>query len=91
MSARRWPWWSPRPLQAQDAADAIEVDYDVLHAIVDLKEAASDEVKVHDELDSNVIHSWTYHGYWEALGLESRSPRSTPPRNATTPSWSPRR
>ena len=52
---------------AQDAADAIEVDYDVLPAIINLKEAASDAVKVHDELDSNIIHTWTYHGYWEAL------------------------
>ncbi len=61
--------------QAQDAADAIEVDYDVLPAVIDLKKAASDEIKVHDELDSNVIHTWTYHGYWEALGLEDQTPQ----------------
>ena len=61
--------------QAQDAADAIEVDYDVLPPVIDLKKAASDEVKVHDELDSNVIHTWTYHGYWEALGLEDQTPQ----------------
>ncbi|MET0696693.1 MAG: xanthine dehydrogenase family protein molybdopterin-binding subunit [Acidimicrobiia bacterium] len=60
---------------AQDAADAIEVDYDVLPPVIDLKKAASDEVKVHDELDSNVIHTWTYHGYWEALGLEDQTPQ----------------
>ena len=63
------------PAQARDAADAIEVSYEVLKAIVDLKESASDKVKVHDELDSNVIHSWTYHGYWAALGLESQKPK----------------
>ena len=61
--------------QAQDAADAIDVDYDVLPAVIDLKKAASDEVKIHDELDSNVIHTWTYHGYWEALGLEDQTPQ----------------
>ncbi len=61
--------------RAQDAADAIEVDYDVLPPVIDLKKAASDEVKVHDELDSNVIHTWTYHGYWEALGLEDQTPQ----------------
>jgi carbon-monoxide dehydrogenase large subunit len=30
---------------------------------------------VHDELDSNVLHTWTYHGYWEALGLEDQTPQ----------------
>lgn len=59
---------------AQDAADAIVVDYDTLPAIIDLKEAASDVQKVHDELDSNILHTWTYHGYWEALGLEDQTP-----------------
>jgi len=61
--------------RAQDAADVIDVDYDVLPAVIDLKKAASDEVKIHDELDSNVLHTWTYHGYWEALGLEDQTPQ----------------
>jgi aerobic carbon-monoxide dehydrogenase large subunit len=61
--------------QAQDAADAIEVDFDVLPAVIDLKKAASDEIKIHDELDSNILHTWTYHGYWEALGLEDQTPQ----------------
>ena len=61
--------------KAQDAADAIVVDFDALPAVVDLKKAASDEVKIHDELDSNVLHTWTYHGYWEALGLEDQTPQ----------------
>ena len=60
--------------QAQDAADAIDVDYDVLPAVIDLKESKSDSTKVHDELDSNVLHTWTYHGYWAALGLEDQTP-----------------
>jgi carbon-monoxide dehydrogenase large subunit len=60
--------------QAQDAADAVEADFDVLPAIIDLKKSASDETKVHDELDSNILHTWTYHGYWDALGLEDQTP-----------------
>jgi carbon-monoxide dehydrogenase large subunit len=63
------------PGEAADAADAIQVDYEPLKAIVDLKEAASDKVKVHEDLDSNILHSWTYHGYWAALGLESQKPK----------------
>ncbi len=61
--------------QAQDAADAIDVDYDTMPAVIDLKEAKSDAVKVHNELDSNVLHTWTYHGYWAALGLEDQTPQ----------------
>ncbi|HVR76897.1 MAG TPA: xanthine dehydrogenase family protein molybdopterin-binding subunit [Acidimicrobiia bacterium] len=61
--------------QAQDAADAIEVDCELLPAVIDLKEAKSDTTKVHEDLDSNVIHTWTYHGYWEALGLEDQTPQ----------------
>ena len=63
------------PAQAEDAADAVQVDYEPMKAIVDLKEAASNKAKVHDDLDSNVLHSWTYHGYWDALGLESQKPK----------------
>jgi aerobic carbon-monoxide dehydrogenase large subunit len=60
---------------AQDAADAVDVDYETLPAVIDLKKAASNEVKVHEDLDSNVIHTWTYHGYWPALGLEDQTPQ----------------
>lgn len=45
--------------QAQDAADAVFVDYDVLEPVIDLKDAASDRAKVHDGLDSNILVSWT--------------------------------
>ena len=45
--------------QAQDAADAVFVDYETLQAVVDLKEAASDTTKVHDGLDSNILITWT--------------------------------
>ena len=45
--------------QAQDAADAVFVDYDVLEAVIDLKDALSDRAKVHDDLDSNTLITWT--------------------------------
>lgn len=44
--------------QAIDAAELVEVDYEPLPAVVDLKRAASDEIKVHDDLDSNILLSW---------------------------------
>jgi len=43
---------------ARDAADLIEVDYEPLPAVVDLRKSHSDEVKVHDDLDSNIVISW---------------------------------
>jgi len=43
---------------AQDAADAVIVDYDPLEAVIDLKDALSDRMKVHDSLDSNLLISW---------------------------------
>ncbi|MFQ5555247.1 MAG: xanthine dehydrogenase family protein molybdopterin-binding subunit [Acidimicrobiia bacterium] len=43
---------------AQDAADAIAVDYEPQEAVVSLKDAASDRLKVHDGLESNVLMSW---------------------------------
>ncbi|MFO7291751.1 MAG: molybdopterin cofactor-binding domain-containing protein [Actinomycetes bacterium] len=43
---------------AQDAVDAVVVDYEPLEAVVDLRDAASDRIKVHDDLDSNVIITW---------------------------------
>ncbi|MGI8822532.1 MAG: xanthine dehydrogenase family protein molybdopterin-binding subunit [Acidimicrobiia bacterium] len=43
---------------AQDAADAVLVDYDPLEAVIDLKDALSDRMKVHESLDSNLLISW---------------------------------
>ncbi len=60
---------------AQDAVEAIDFDFDTLPAVIDLKKAASDEDVIHSELDSNIIHTWTYHGYWDALGLEDQTPQ----------------
>ena len=45
--------------QAADAVDAVVVDYDPLEAVVDLEDAASDRVVVHDELGTNRSYTWT--------------------------------
>ena len=47
------------PYLARDAADAVEVDYDPLPAVIDLKAAQSGEAKVHDGMDSNILVTWT--------------------------------
>jgi aerobic carbon-monoxide dehydrogenase large subunit len=41
---------------AQDGADAITVEYDVRTPVIDLEEAATDALKVHDDLPSNTIN-----------------------------------
>jgi carbon-monoxide dehydrogenase large subunit len=56
--------------QAQDAIEAVSVDYDPLPAVVDLKESASDKVKVHDDLDSNVLVTWEGGPWGNAEGIE---------------------
>ncbi|HET9259530.1 MAG TPA: xanthine dehydrogenase family protein molybdopterin-binding subunit [Acidimicrobiia bacterium] len=44
--------------QARDAAELVEVDYDPLPAVIDLKEAAADAALVHDDLETNVVVTW---------------------------------
>jgi carbon-monoxide dehydrogenase large subunit len=44
--------------QAHDAADEVVVDYEDLPAVLDLDEAASDRVVIHDDLGSNVSYTW---------------------------------
>ena len=46
------------PYLARDAADAVEVDYDPLPAVVDLKESLGGAMKVHDDMDSNTLVTW---------------------------------
>ncbi|MEA2002857.1 MAG: molybdopterin cofactor-binding domain-containing protein [Actinomycetota bacterium] len=43
---------------AQDAADAIFVDYEPLEAVIDLKDSLSDRVLIHEGSESNTIISW---------------------------------
>lgn len=47
--------------QARDAAEAIDLDIAELPAVVDMKAAvASDDVKVHDNLTSNLCYDWGF-------------------------------
>jgi carbon-monoxide dehydrogenase large subunit len=43
---------------ARDGADAVIVEYDPLPAVVDLEDALSDRVLVHDELGTNASYTW---------------------------------
>jgi len=44
--------------QAKDAADAVIVEYDPLPAVVDLEDARSDRVVIHDDLGTNTSYTW---------------------------------
>ena len=44
--------------QARDALEAIVVDYDPLPAVVNLEDALSDRVLVHEELGTNAAYTW---------------------------------
>ncbi len=44
---------------AADAVDAVVVDYDPLPAVVDLEDALSDRVVIHDDLGTNASYTWT--------------------------------
>src|SRR5918996_1677795 len=44
---------------AVDGVDAVEVDYDPLEAVVDLEDAASDRVVIHEGLGTNRSYTWT--------------------------------
>jgi len=51
---------------AQDAADAVFVDYEPLDVVVDLKQAFADEVQA-VEGASNVLLTWQDHNWWEGV------------------------
>ncbi len=53
-------------LQAKDASELIEVDYDVLAAVVDTATAAGNAASVHDEVPDNVCYDWG-HGNKDAV------------------------
>ncbi len=44
---------------ARDALEAIQVDYEPLAAVVDLEDALSDRVLVHDDIGTNTSYTWT--------------------------------
>ena len=60
---------------ARDAADAVMVDYDPLPAVVDVKDAVKDEVKAHEDAESNVLLTWYSHDWWPGVfELEDHRP-----------------
>ena len=59
---------------AQDAAEAVFVDYEPLDAVVDLKQAFADEIQAH-EGTSNVLLTWEDHNWWEGvIALPDQAP-----------------
>jgi carbon-monoxide dehydrogenase large subunit len=44
---------------AADAVDAVVVDYEPLEVVVDIEDAASDRVVIHDDLGTNRSYTWT--------------------------------
>jgi carbon-monoxide dehydrogenase large subunit len=43
---------------AKDAAEAVGVEYEPLEAVIDLEDALSDRVVIHDELGTNASYTW---------------------------------
>ena len=43
---------------AKDAAEAVGVEYEPLEAVIDLEDALSDRVVIHDELGTNTSYTW---------------------------------
>jgi carbon-monoxide dehydrogenase large subunit len=48
--------------QAEDAAEAVAVDWEVLPVVTDLEEAAKDDVVIHEDLGTNVVVHWSHGG-----------------------------
>jgi aerobic carbon-monoxide dehydrogenase large subunit len=48
------------PTLARDAAELVDVDYEVLPAVIDLKEAAQDKTLAHPDLGTNKSAFWQY-------------------------------
>lgn len=59
------------PLQAKDAAELIEVDYDVLPAVIDITTADQAGTAVHDDVPNNVCYDWG-HGSKDAVDAAFR-------------------
>ncbi len=52
--------------EAKDAAELIEVDYDVLPAVIDIKGAVGNATAVHDDVPNNLCYDWG-HGSKDAV------------------------
>jgi carbon-monoxide dehydrogenase large subunit len=53
--------------EAHDAADAVVVDLEALPAVVDLEEAVSDRIVIHEDLGTNKSYTWTLSPNSEAV------------------------
>ncbi|HEY9064308.1 MAG TPA: xanthine dehydrogenase family protein molybdopterin-binding subunit [Burkholderiaceae bacterium] len=59
-------------LQAKDAAELIDVDYDELPAVIDVAKADGAGVAVHDDVTNNVCYDWG-HGNKDAVDAAFKS------------------
>jgi carbon-monoxide dehydrogenase large subunit len=48
--------------QAKDAAEAVSIEASELRAVLDLEEAAKDEVVIHEDLGTNAVVHWSHGG-----------------------------
>ncbi|MGD2042679.1 MAG: xanthine dehydrogenase family protein molybdopterin-binding subunit [Acidimicrobiia bacterium] len=55
---------------ARDAAELVEVDYEPLKPVIDLKEAAADTNLVHDDLETNHVVTWEAGPWGDEDGIE---------------------
>ncbi|GAA1977038.1 molybdopterin-dependent oxidoreductase [Terrabacter lapilli] len=56
--------------EARDAAELVDVDYDELPAVLDLKQAATDEVLAHPDLGTNTSAVWTLDSAAQGSGTD---------------------
>ncbi|XVX21119.1 xanthine dehydrogenase family protein molybdopterin-binding subunit [Actinomycetota bacterium] len=56
------------PRAARDAAELVDVDYDELPAVLDLKKAAADEVIAHPDLGTNISAHFEMHSHEMGTG-----------------------
>ena len=76
--------------QGQDAADLVEIDYDPLPAVVDLRAAASDEVLLFEDVGTNTVQRLRAgRGVRRAPVRRLRGRAS--PRRSSTSGWPPAR
>ena len=58
-SATAWPsCWPRSDAAAHDAVEAIDVEYEPLEAVIDLEDALSDRVVIHEDLGTNTSYTW---------------------------------
>ncbi|HOW46430.1 MAG TPA: xanthine dehydrogenase family protein molybdopterin-binding subunit [Rubrivivax sp.] len=55
-------------LQARDAAEAVEVDYEELAPVIDITQAAGAASSVHDDVPDNVCYTW---GHGDAAAVDA--------------------